>query len=50
MVRWFEDVAQEDFVNHNLKPVRDENVVIWKRVQVSITAGVQMMRWAVYID
>lgn len=49
-VRWFEDVAQEDFVNHKLKPVRDENVVIWKRVQVSITAGVQMMRWAVYID
>ena len=49
-VRWFEDVAQEDFVNHNLKPVRDENVLIWKRVQVPKTAGVIMMRWAVADD
>ena len=45
-VRWFRDVERDDIDNHRLKPVRDENEVIWKRVLHLNKAGMKMMVWS----
>ena len=49
-VRWLECVTKEDLVEHKRKPVRDDNVVIWKRIKIANKAGVKMMHWAIHDD